>query len=115
MKNDFELIVHSFEKPITIYPISDVHLGSLEHNSEEWEKFVNQIFPEDVKKYYTSFVSIYDREVNRNTLKKVVKSGFPKKKKALKKLTNSLKETIGLLDEYLKYVLDNILWLETEK
>ena len=48
-------------------------------------------------------------------MKKVVKSGFPKKKKALKKLTNSLKETIGLLDEYLKYVLDNILWLETEK
>ena len=84
-------------------------------SKEEWEKFVNQIFPEDVKKYYTSFVSIYDREVNRNNLKKVVKSGFPKKKKALKKLTNSLKETIGLLDEYLKYVLDNILWLETEK
>ena len=43
MKNDFELIVHSFEKPITIYPISDVHLGSLEHNSEEWEKFVEKI------------------------------------------------------------------------
>ena len=83
-------------------------------SKEEWEKFVNQIFPEDVKKYYTSFVSIYDREVNRKNLKKVVKSGFPKKKKALKILTNSLKETIRL-NEYLKYVLDNNLWPETEK
>ena len=41
MKNDFELIVTEIEKDtITIYPISDVHLGSLEHNSEEWAKFI---------------------------------------------------------------------------
>lgn len=40
MQNDFKLIVHKFDKDITIYPISDVHLGSLEHNKEEWEKFV---------------------------------------------------------------------------
>lgn len=83
-------------------------------SEEEWEKFVNRIFPEDVKKYYTSFVSIYDREVNRKNLKKVVKSGFPKKKKALKILTNFLKETINL-NTYLKYVLDNNLWPEIEK
>lgn len=43
MENDFKLIIHNFSKSITIYPISDVHLGSLEHNSEEWEKFVNKI------------------------------------------------------------------------
>ena len=43
MENDFKLIIHSFPKSITIYTLSDVHLGSLEHNSEEWEKFVNKI------------------------------------------------------------------------
>lgn len=43
MKNDFELIVHQFDDDIIVYPISDVHLGSLEHNTEEWEKFVDMI------------------------------------------------------------------------
>ena len=43
MKNDFEMIVHQFPKDITIYPISDVHLGSLEHNEDEWKKFIEKI------------------------------------------------------------------------
>lgn len=43
MKNDFDMIAHRFDSDITIYPISDVHLGSLEHNKEEWEKFINDI------------------------------------------------------------------------
>ena len=43
MENDFKLIVKQFDKSITIYPICDVHLGALEHNKEEWEKFVNKI------------------------------------------------------------------------
>lgn len=43
MKNDFEMIIHQFSKDIVIYPISDVHLGSLEHNEEEWKKFIEQI------------------------------------------------------------------------
>lgn len=43
MKNDFEMIVKQFDKDITIYPVSDVHLGALEHNSDEWEKFINKI------------------------------------------------------------------------
>lgn len=47
MKNDFDMIVRHFEKGITIYPISDVHLGSLEHNKTEWEKFVNKIKTEE--------------------------------------------------------------------
>lgn len=40
MKNDFELIKKQFSDDITIYPISDVHLGSLEHNEKEWADFV---------------------------------------------------------------------------
>ena len=43
MENDFKLIVRDFDTDITIYPISDVHLGSLEHNKKEWDKFVNKI------------------------------------------------------------------------
>lgn len=43
MKKDFELIVRDFEQDITIYPISDVHLGSLEHNRKEWKNFIEKI------------------------------------------------------------------------
>ena len=45
MKNDFDMIVHQLDNKhdITIYAISDVHLGSLEHNSEAWEKFVETV------------------------------------------------------------------------
>ena len=43
MKNDFEIIIKQFDKDITIYPISDVHLGALEHNSEEWNSFIEKI------------------------------------------------------------------------
>ena len=43
MKHDLEMIVNQFDKDVTIYPISDVHLGALEHNSSEWEKFINKI------------------------------------------------------------------------
>lgn len=40
MQNDFKLITRQFSNDITIYPISDVHLGSLEHNKKEWADFV---------------------------------------------------------------------------
>ena len=43
MESDFKLIINQFDKDITIYPISDIHLGSLEHNSDEWNKFVEKI------------------------------------------------------------------------
>ena len=43
MKNDFEMIKRRFNDSIVIYPISDVHLGSLEHNSAEWNTFVDKV------------------------------------------------------------------------
>lgn len=45
LKSDFDLIVKSIpeKKDITIYPISDVHLGSIEHNEKEWTRFINLI------------------------------------------------------------------------
>lgn len=50
MKKDFEMIVHRFNSDIVIYPISDVHLGSLEHNEDEWKKFVEMV-KDDPKAY----------------------------------------------------------------
>lgn len=46
MENDFTLIVHQFDQNITIYPIGDVHLGSLEHNELEWERFIEKVSSE---------------------------------------------------------------------
>lgn len=43
MKNDFEMIINQFDRDITIYPISDVHLGALEHNQDGWEKFLSKL------------------------------------------------------------------------
>ena len=80
---------------------------------EKWNEFINQIFPNDVKNYCYSFTSIYDREVNYKNLNKVIKSGFPKKKKTLKALKKFITETFNL-NTYLKYVLDNNLWPETK-
>ena len=31
MLSDFEMILHEFNQPISIFPISDVHYGALEH------------------------------------------------------------------------------------
>lgn len=46
MENDFKMITRYFDNDITIYPISDVHIGSLEHNENEWQKFITKIMTE---------------------------------------------------------------------
>lgn len=45
MLSDFEIITHHFPKnyDITIFPISDVHLGASEHMEKEWADFCRQI------------------------------------------------------------------------
>lgn len=43
MLNDFVMVTHSFDHPITIFPISDVHFGSLEHKEREWLDFCKTI------------------------------------------------------------------------
>lgn len=44
MISDFEMIVHRFdETSTTIIPISDVHLGALEHAKKEWEQFCKMV------------------------------------------------------------------------
>ena len=45
MLSDFELITHKFpgRQDITVYPISDVHLGAAEHKEQEWKKFCDGV------------------------------------------------------------------------
>lgn len=45
MCSDFDMIVHQFPEnnDITIIPISDVHLGALEHYADEWKSFCKNI------------------------------------------------------------------------
>lgn len=43
MLNDFDMVVHHFNEPITIFPISDVHFGALEHCSKEWLDFCKMV------------------------------------------------------------------------
>lgn len=43
MLNDFDMIKHSFDKDITIYPIADVHLGAMELNEAAWQEFIKMV------------------------------------------------------------------------
>ena len=43
MQTDVTFIRHKFDKDLTIYPISDVHLGALEHQQKEWERFCKSV------------------------------------------------------------------------
>lgn len=43
MISDFEMVTHEFNQPITIFPISDVHYGALEHLNKEWLEFCKMI------------------------------------------------------------------------
>ena len=43
MLKDFEMVKHNFDQPITIFPISDVHYGALEHMQKEWFDFCKMV------------------------------------------------------------------------
>lgn len=43
MLKDFDMVTHEFDRPITIFPISDVHFGALEHMNDAWVKFCKMI------------------------------------------------------------------------
>lgn len=47
MRNDLDLIVHQFPSDITVIPISDVHLGAIEHNARKWQEFCKAIEEEE--------------------------------------------------------------------
>ena len=43
MLDDFVMVTHEFDHPITIFPISDVHFGALEHNEKAWTDFCEMV------------------------------------------------------------------------
>lgn len=43
MQKEFEMVVHDFNETITIFPISDVHYGALEHMNKEWTDFCKMV------------------------------------------------------------------------
>lgn len=43
MLNDFDMIAHTFPDDIVIYPISDVHLGAVEHCETQWQAFLKRV------------------------------------------------------------------------
>lgn len=62
MLNDFEMIVHEFNHPITIFPISDVHFGALNHMEKEWLDFCKMIERTD-----NTFLILGGDMINNNT------------------------------------------------
>lgn len=47
MLSDLDMISWDFDGSIKIYPISDVHLGAMEHAEPEWQEFLKNIEDED--------------------------------------------------------------------
>ena len=43
MLKDFEMVKHQFDQTITVFPISDVHFGALEHKNKEWIEFIKLV------------------------------------------------------------------------
>lgn len=41
--NDFTMVTHWFAKPISIFPISDVHYGAVNHLEREWDEFCRMV------------------------------------------------------------------------
>lgn len=62
MNSEFELIVHKFDNPITIYPVADVHLGAINHQKDAWEAFVAKILNEK-----DSYIILNGDLINNNT------------------------------------------------
>lgn len=43
LKKDLEVIVHEYDSDIVVYPLSDVHYGSIEHNEAGWNALCKEI------------------------------------------------------------------------
>lgn len=95
MQNDFDLITHSFDNDIVIYPISDVHLGALEHNKKEWDNFCRKIDSEDNARI------ILGGDLVNNSVRNSVANPFDEVLRP--------REQKRLMVEYLKPIKDRIL------
>ena len=95
MKSDFDLITWRFNEDIIIYPISDVHIGALEHNQKEWDKFIDKLQNES-----NSYVVLGGDLINNGT-KNSVSNVYEE--------TLRPKEQKQLLVKYLERIKDKIL------
>ena len=95
MKSDFDLIVHKFDKEISIYPIADVHFGAIHHQEAEWKAFINKLLSEE-----NSYVILNGDLINNNT-RSSVGSPFDD--------TLRPREQKKLMTEYLTPIKDKIL------
>lgn len=96
MLSDFELITHKFpdRQDITIYPISDVHLGAAEHLEREWANFCTSVL-EDPNAYI-----ILGGDLINNATRSSVSNIFEERyrpstqKKMMREMLTPLKERI---------------------
>lgn len=99
MLNDFDLIRHTFPKPITIYPIADVHLGAIEHAENEWQSFLKKVESED------SYLILAGDLINNNIRSARFANPFNEVLRP--------REAKARMVEYLKPVKDKILCVVT--
>ena len=99
MKSDFEIIQHKFANDIKIYPIADVHFGSIQHQQGAWERFLRKISEEDY-----AYIVLNGDLLNNNTRNAV---GSPWED------TVRPREAKKLMIEYLEPIKDRILAITT--
>ena len=95
MLSDFELIQHKFDDDITVIPVSDVHLGALEHNTKAWHQFCKMV--EETPNIYLLLVG----DLVNNSLRSSVANPFDE--------TIRPREQKHMMVEYLKPIKDRIL------
>lgn len=96
MNNDLDLIVHSMvEDNITVIPISDVHLGAIEHCEKEWNMFCNELM-----KSPNTYITLGGDLINNSTRSSVA-NPFDERMRP--------REQKRMMVEYLSPIRDRIL------
>lgn len=96
MLSDFELIIHEFpeNEDIIIHPISDVHLGALEHNEKEWQRFCDNLLQE--KNTYITLGGDLINNATRNSVSNIFEEKYrpSTQKKMMREMLMPLKDRI---------------------
>lgn len=96
MLSDFELIIHEFPKneDIIIHPISDVHIGALEHNEKEWQRFCDNLLQE--KNAYITLGGDLINNATRNSVSNIFEEKYrpSTQKKMMREMLEPLKDRI---------------------
>ena len=126
MLNDFDMIKHHFDAPITIFPISDVHYGALEHKHKEWLAFCKMV--EETPNAYIilggdlvnnnvrtcSFINPYDELVRPREQKKAMVEFLSPIKDRILCAVNGNHEARSLKDDDIDITYDIMAKLDIE-